>query len=131
MVKIINYLYIYSSLIFSMPSLSIDDSLHLSRHRLVEVFKVFLCMSPPNLACNIFCLSVFVHWLKTFELLKLTTSDSAQIVENSKGFPNLIRFFRFQVRKVEIWSKCGKKKFILNFFLISEMGVFTSSAHNF
>ena len=79
-----------------------NDSLHLSRHRLVEVFKVFLCVSPPNLARYFFSLLVFVHWLLTFELLELATSDSAQIVENSTGFPNLIRFFRFQVRKVEI-----------------------------
>ena len=83
--------FFFLSLLFSMPSLSMDNSLHLSRLRLVEVFKVFLCVSPPNLARYFFSLLVFVHWLLTFELLELATSDSAQIVENSKGFTNLAK----------------------------------------
>ena len=85
-----------------MPSLSMDNSLHLLRLRLVEVFKVFLCVSPQNLANILFSPSVFVHWLITFELLELATSGSAEIVENSKSFTNFVRFFRFQVRKEEM-----------------------------
>ena len=45
---------------------------------------------------------LLLHWLITSELLKLATSDSAQIAKNSKGFTNLIRFFRFRVWEVEI-----------------------------
>ena len=126
--KLIQYLYIFPSFIFSMPSLSMDESLHLLRHRLVEVFNVFLCGSPPNVACKFLSPIVFVHWLITFELLVLATSDSAHIVENSKGSTNLIRFW---VQKVEIWSKCGKRKCIFNFFLISKVWVVTSFSYNF
>ena len=45
---------------------------------------------------------LLLHWLITSELLKLATSDSAQIAENSKSFTNLIRFLRFRVRKVDM-----------------------------
>ena len=54
MVKLIEYFYIFSSLILSMPYLSLDDRLHLSRHGLVEVFYVVLGDTPPNLARNFF-----------------------------------------------------------------------------
>ena len=57
-------------------------------------------MCPLQTLCAIvFSPSVFVHWLITFEQLELATSDSAQIVENSKGFTNFIAFFRFRVQK--------------------------------
>ena len=45
---------------------------------------------------------LLLHGLITTELLKLATSDSAQIAENSKGFTNLIKFFRFRIWKIDI-----------------------------
>ena len=58
-----------------------------------------------NLFSNFFSFvkcRLLVHRLLTSELLKLAASDSAQIAENSKGFTNHMRSFRFRVRKVEI-----------------------------
>ena len=64
MVKLIQYFYIFLSLTFSIPSLSIDVSLHLLRHRPVEVFKVFVCVNPPNLAL----VSTKLHFDETISL---------------------------------------------------------------
>ena len=45
---------------------------------------------------------LLLHWLITSKLLEQETSYSSQIEDNLKIFPNLMWFFKFRLRKVEI-----------------------------